>query len=397
MDTLHRRDFLKSSVLAAGGAVIAKSALGSENNQEKSGEIIRRKLGNTGLEIPVLSMGVMRADTPSLVKAAIEEGIILFDTAHGYQKGRNEEMLGEIFSGYPREKFIIQTKVSPGDKDRESGDLGPGATREAFLDKFETSLKRLKTDHVEILLHHGAGSRQAVLHEPVLEALQKAKKEGKTRFIGLSTHMNEPEVIRAAIETGIMDVITVAYNFKQGHREEIRLAMAEAAKAGIGFIGMKTMAGGYLDKEKTKPVNGSAALKWALNDPHLTTCIPGFTSFEQLQADVGIMRNLEFTPGELGDLEMASRELGLFCQGCSLCRTSCPKHLPIPEIMRSYMYAYGYGEMQKARETLEAYGVKEDPCRNCKECLVKCTKGFPVAERIEDISRILSIPADFLS
>jgi succinate dehydrogenase/fumarate reductase-like Fe-S protein len=65
--------------------------------------------------------------------------------------------------------------------------------------------------------------------------------------------------------------------------------------------------------------------------------------------------------------------------------------------MRSYMYAYGYGEMQKARETLDEYGVQENPCAGCTGCTVKCTKGFPVAERIADISRIKNVPFDFLT
>lgn len=397
MENLNRRNFLKSTLIGAGAAIIARPALASSRESHKKGDVIMRKLGKTGLELPVLSMGVMRADTPALVKAAIDSGLIFYDTAYVYQKGRNEEMLGKLLKDYPRDSFIIQTKVPPGDKNRETGELGPGATKEAFLEKFETSLARLRMDHVDILLHHGAGSRQSVLHEPVLEALLQAKKEGKTKYIGVSTHSKEPEVIRAAVESGVIDVLTVAYNFKQDHREEISMAMAEAAQAGIGLIGMKTMAGGYLDKEKTRPVNGKAALKWALKDPHLCTCIPGFTSFDQLDTDLGILTDLELTPEELGDLDLASQAMGLYCQGCSQCRTQCKKGLPVPEIMRSYMYAYGYGEMAKARETLDRYSVVVNPCSGCIDCSVSCSKGFPVAERIADISRIKELPGDFLT
>jgi len=306
-------------------------------------------------------------------------------------------MLGNLFKDYERDKLIIQTKVPPGDRDRETGDLGPGATKESFLEKFEISLGRLQTDYVDILLQHGARSRSAVLHEPVIEALVQAKKEGKTRFIGLSTHSNEPEVIRAAIEAGVYDVITVAYNFKQDHREEIRSAMADAAKAGIGFIGMKTMAGGFMDREKTKPVNAKAALKWALQDPHLTTCIPGFTAFDQLQLDTEIMTDLELTPDELKELEIASEVIGLYCQGCSRCVSQCTRGLPVPEIMRSYMYAFGYGEMRKARDTMDECGIQADPCTGCTACKVTCAKGFPVAERIAEVSRIKEVPYEFLS
>ena len=156
--------------------------------------------------------------------------------------------------------------------------------------------------------------------------------------MGYSTHSNEPEVIQAAIENGVIDVILVAFNFKQDHYSEIMETMARAASQGIAFIGMKNMAGGYLDKERTRPVNGKAALKWALQDPSLTTCIPGFTSFDHLNQAVEVMTDLTLSPEEIKDLEMAGLEAGLYCNACGACMGQCPKGLPIPDIMRSYMY-----------------------------------------------------------
>ncbi|MFC2098101.1 aldo/keto reductase [Bacteroidota bacterium] len=396
MGKVNRRNFLKSSLIGAGGVMIANPAYSNNKESENNDKVITRTLGNTGLEVPVLSMGVMRADNPRLVKVAIDSGITLFDTAHGYQRGNNEIMVGEALKDYSRDKYIIQTKVSPGDRNRETGEIGPAATKQSFLEKFETSLERLQMDYVDILLHHGVSSRAGALNEPTLEALQQAKKDGKARFIGFSTHSREPEVIRAAMETGIIDVITVAYNFKQDHRAEISSAMADASKQGMAFIGMKTMAGGYLDEEKQKPVNGKAALKWALRDPHITTCIPGFTSFDELDIDLGILTDLDLTPEELRGLEIAGEEMGLYCQGCSQCLGNCPKGLPIPDIMRSYMYAYGYGEMQKARDTLEEYAVQSNPCIGCLDCTVSCSKEFPVAERIRRVSRLMDVPKDFI-
>src|ERR1017187_3158645 len=111
---LERRDFLK-----LGGAGIAASALSAgcaavAVEQKKPAAPVtqapapvakpaghpdglgRRKLGRTGIEVPVVSMGVMNADNPNLVKAALDGGMLLLDTAHGYQDGRNEEMLGTL-------------------------------------------------------------------------------------------------------------------------------------------------------------------------------------------------------------------------------------------------------------------------------------------------------------
>jgi len=115
---------------------------GAEMKRNSAG-ILTRKLGKTGLELPVLSMGVMRSDNPTLVRACQDAGIVYFDTAYGYMGGKNEEMLGEVFKDVDRETIVIGTKVPPGERDRRTGELGPGTTKEDFLEKFETSLKRL--------------------------------------------------------------------------------------------------------------------------------------------------------------------------------------------------------------------------------------------------------------
>ena len=126
MNELDRRKFLRNSVLGSASVLIASTAFGNSgvaaNRSEKEDKpIIKRKLGKTGIELPIVSFGVMRADSPALVHAAIKEGIILFDTAHGYQGGKNEEMLGEVLKDYPRNSFILATKVPPDIKDNSSG------------------------------------------------------------------------------------------------------------------------------------------------------------------------------------------------------------------------------------------------------------------------------------
>jgi predicted aldo/keto reductase-like oxidoreductase len=397
MTNLGRRNFLKSSLLGTGGAMLSVPMLAGTEMKRNNAGILTRKLGKTGLEMPVLSMGVMRADNPNLVRACMDAGIVHFDTAHGYQGGRNEEMLGEIFKDVDRDKLIIATKVPPAERDRKTGVLGPGTTKEDFLEKFETSLKRLQMDHVEILYHHGAMNRDHVLHEPLLDALQTAKQEGKTRFIGVSTHSGEPEVIDAVAESGVIDVVLVAHNFNQDHIGEIQAAMARAAAKGVGFIGMKPMAGGYLDQERQQPINGKAALKWSMMNPAMTTCIPGFTSFDHLNNARDILTDLTLTPDEIKHLELAGLEAGLYCNQCQECIPQCPRRLPIPDIMRSYMYTYGYRELDKARELLDDCMVGSDPCRGCTGCNVICKKGFPVADRIADVCRLTDVPRDFLT
>ena len=376
--------------------MLAKPAFSSLNVAEKKAEFITRKLGNTGLQIPVVSMGVMRADNPNMVKVAYESGILLFDTAHVYQKGKNELMLGEFFKDKPRDSFILATKVIPKGLDNKTGLHGPESTEESFTQMFDKSLERLQLNHVDILYNHVVSTREGTLHEPTLNALIKAKSEGKTKFIGVSTHSNQAEVIMAAIETGVIDVVLLGYNFKNGKDTKLQEALEEGSKHGIGFIGMKNLAGGYHDKEKTLPVNAKAALKWALQNPNITTCIPGFTAFDQLDMDLEVMTDLEMTEDEIADLRLGDKLVGLFCIACNVCRDQCQNKLPVPDLMRAYMYSHAYRDQEKARYVLDHYLTESDPCSGCKSCTVKCTKGFRVDDRIAYVSRLKEVPEDFI-
>jgi len=402
MNGYDRRHFLKSTLLGTSGALLtlptlAHGASATTEPRRDEKKFITRKLGKTGIEVPIVSFGVMRADNPALVKAALDAGIVLFDTAHGYQRGKNEEMLGEVLKDRPRDSFILATKVPPEETDNRTGEIKAGSTAKAFLDKFDISLKRLKLDYVDILYVHNVSSRDGVLFPAMLEAVQTAKKSGKARHVGLSTHKNEPEVIQAAIESGVYEVVLSAINFKQDYYPKLKETVANAAKAGIGIVAMKTMAGGFHDKERKQPINCKAALKFVLQDENVTTAIPGNTNFDHLNMNISVNTDLKMTDEEKGDLLLGKSQGGLYCQGCEHCVPNCPKGLPIPDIMRAYMYTYGYREPEMAHSLLSSLDLPEQPCSDCSHCGAVCAKGFDVSDRIKDVSRLTRVPVEFLS
>jgi hypothetical protein len=411
--SFERRDFLKlgatgfaASAVAAGCATVAapvktEAPVAAAPEPPKPATpakptgTARRKLGRTGIEVPLVSMGVMNADNPNLVRAALDGGMFLLDTAHGYQDGRNEEMIGTVIAGRKRDSFVLCTKVFVSTLDRQTGLFGPKTRGEEIAEKLDISLKRLGLDHVDVLYLHAQTARAGVLHDTILKGLEKAKQDGKTRFIGVSTHKNEPEVLRAAVEAKLYDVVLTSYNFKQDHHLEVQKAIGEATLAGLGIVAMKTQAGVYWDKEKTKPIDMKAALRWALRDPNVATAIPGFTTFDQLQDDLIVMREPALTPADsekLRDEKLA----GLFCQGCEECLEPCRQHLPIPELMRSYMYGHAYRNREAAQSLLLALDLPRTPCGDCDSCPVVCAKGFDVRDRIRDIARLRDVPREFL-
>jgi predicted aldo/keto reductase-like oxidoreductase len=397
-----RRDFLLKSVAGFAGIAVVPAVLNDdvraeeEKAQRKEYKIIKRKLGKTGLELPVVSMGVMNADNPDLVRAALDAGITHLDTAHRYQRGRNEEMVGEVLKDYPRDSVIVATKVPGTSMDRKTGLFAEDTTPEPFLEMFETSLERLKMDYVDILYLHSVVARGAVLFEPYLETMRRLKQQGKIRFAAVSTHRNEPEVIRAAVESGVYEIVLTAYNFRQPHIREMDSAIAEAANAGLGIVAMKTQAGVYWDDEREHPINMKAALKWALKNENVHTSIPGFTTFDQLELDMSVMEDLTLSPAEELDLKEDDK-MGLYCSQCGECVGQCRSKLEIPTMMRSHMYAYGYRNLAAAKETFESAGVAVLPCTECGECTVNCTMGFDVKGKLGAIARIRSVPDDFIA
>jgi len=397
MKNLNRRGFLKTGIAGVAGITLLPSTT-TQTLPRGSDDIIYRTLGRTGLRIPVVSFGVMRSDNPGLCKAAYDKGIRLFDTANGYQNGNNETMLGNLLKNYPRDTFFLATKVKAAGITRD-GAPTQETTADDFLAKFSASLARLQMEYVDILYVHDISNPEMLDYKPVVNAVQKLKKDGKARFIGFSTHRNEATVINAAASKGLWDVILTSYNFQQAYRKELDAAIHKAAGAGIGIVAMKTLAGGgFMDKEKTKPINTTAAIKWVLSNEDITTTIPGMTQFDQLDLNAQILSNITMTDQEKQDILIAAAGQGLYCSGCQQCLAACPKGLAIPDLMRAYMYAYGYNNTAQAGELIRELGYGNDPCKGCtSHCTVRCSRNFDVKSKIADISRLSDVPAEFLA
>jgi predicted aldo/keto reductase-like oxidoreductase len=391
---INRRDFFRLSATAGAGALfvpgMATSAISASTRMKIEDKIPVRPLGKTGIQLPILSMGVMRADNPNVLRAAYNSGIFHFDTAHGYQNGRNEEMVGNFFEGKPRDSCFIATKVKskyPLEDDFE----------QSLEERIATSLERLKMDYVDIFYTHAISEMGEVTDERIVKAMMKIKADGKARFIGFSTHAHKPELIDAAIKTGIYDVILLSYNFKLKNLRETEEAMARAAEAGIGLVVMKSMTGGAEDAEGKKKINAQACLKWVWENKHITTIIPGFSNYDELDECLAAVRQPELTPGEKEYLAALKDREMLFCQQCGACLSQCPSRLPIPDIMRAYMYTYGYKYAQLSKETLAELNLSKDACSGCTSCRVTCPSGFNVSGKIAAVMPALDIPAEFLS
>ena len=355
-----------------------------------------RVLGRTGLKIPLISFGVMNSDNPDLLRRAFDLGLNHLDTAHGYLRGNSERVIGEVVEQRGnRDSISIATKMYfARDRDRgiftdEASARAPAPTEENLFQLLETSLERLRTDYVDILYLHSCYSPAMATYEPVMNALVKAKEQGKARFIGVSTHRDEPNVIRATVDAGVYDVVLTSYNYLQDHKDAVGEAIAYAAGKGVGVVAMKTQGGKSLNQQEGVEINHQAALKWVFANPNVCTAIPGMTTFEQMDSNFAVMANLELSEAEERELKLASLlPATYFCQSCRECVPTCPERVEIPSLMRAYMYAEAYRNTIQAQETIAT--VPEDRglrvCADCGACQARCSRELPIADRMRELA-----------
>ncbi len=343
-----------------------------------------RALGSTGLKVSEVGFGCLITSDPAVLEKAAELGINYFDTARSYQGGNNERLVGAALKGR-RKSVLIGTKTHAAGKGEAMAEL-------------ETSLRELGTDYIDIWYLHSK-SRPSQITDELLEALNTAKKQGKVRFAGVSTHSNMTGLIPALAANPEIDVILTSYNYTMG--EEMGRAIRQARKAGKAIVAMKVMGGGlwrYLPgkplREKFQPESKKmlAALKWVLRNPEVDTAIPSMADLDQLEENMRAMSEA-FTEEDRRLLAAeAERIRPYYCRACGACEGECPRGLPVPEILRALMYLDGYGQFRLARESYLRLPeqVRALRCSDCAACAVRCPNGVLVAERLQRAQEVFS-------
>jgi predicted aldo/keto reductase-like oxidoreductase len=332
-----------------------------------------RTLGKTGLKVTAMSFGSMITSDGTVLERAADLGVNYFDTARVYQNGNCERMVGNALKSR-RKNLYISTKTHTRTKDGALADL-------------DKSLAELQTDYVDIWYLH-AIDKPEWLSDELLEAQAIAKKAGKIRFAGFSTHGGHKDVIPAGISKGKFDVMLTTYNFAM--EPAIAPVIKSAADAGLGVVAMKVMAGGTKRADaKAKEILGRdgaslAALKWTLKDSFIHTTIPSMTDNEQVEENIQAM-SAPFSAGDGKILQTRLREIGPeYCRMCGACEGKCRFGLPVADMNRFLMYVENYGEFGLGRDNFrvlpaELQGVR---CGSCEGCTVTCPNGVRVPDRL---------------
>jgi aryl-alcohol dehydrogenase-like predicted oxidoreductase len=293
---VSRRGFLKGAAIAGVSAMIPSEKIPTavETGNEStlgSFQAQKRPLGKTGLQCSILGMGGFHLGTVAdqavvnnMVAKAIDHGINIFDNAWEFHKGLSEEKLGIALRG-KRDNVIVMSAVCT-----------HGPNQDIAMSMLDASLTRLQTDHLDVwqiheVIYHN-DPELIYAHDSVLEALTRAKQQGKVRFVGFNGHKH-PAINLEMLNRGYaFDVIQMPLNpLDPGFRSFENDVLPVARQRGVAVLGMKSMGGSgeLISKGAFTP---SEALSYAMSLPVAST-ISGIDSMEVLDQNLAVLRDFE--------------------------------------------------------------------------------------------------------
>ncbi len=276
-------------------------------SKQNSAGIPLRALGRTGVEVTAIGLGgyhigAMKDDDEAiqLMHEAIDAGITFMDNAWEYHDGRSEELMGKAIADRRQEVFLM-TKVCTHGRDRHEA-----------MRQLEDSLRRLKTDYLDLWqVHELAYENDPEWHFApggVMEAVEQAKREGKVRFVGFTGHKSAEIHLKMLAYKYPFDSCQLPLNALDGtFRSFEQKVLPELERQGIAAIGMKSMGGGG-DMVKAGVLTAEEALRYAMSLP-VATLVSGIESSKILQQNLKVARDFQpFTVEEMNTLRTRCAE-----------------------------------------------------------------------------------------
>ena len=339
-----------------------------------------RRLGRTNLQVSIVGFGgtwISELPMPQavdVVRRAFELGINYFDTAK--LDGDSEEKIGDALQDV-RDKVVIATKTG-------------SRTKKESLEDFKSSLKRLKTDRLDIIQLHGIDDEKtlakAMGSDGSLQTCKEARRQGLVDFIGITGH--KPQVLTKAVESGEFDTVLVPLNIVTRQALEELLPAAKAHD--VGVVAMKPLSAKtstlitclyqpslslVSDEPELKALLGqnsgemvSSALRYVLSQD-VAAVIPGLKSVGEVET--AAKTGEQFSELTLREQKKFSFNLGSHCRDCGQCMP-CPENINIPAVLRFHSLHSGYGLKAWAKKLYGGLEVKADKCNGCGACEGKC-------------------------
>jgi predicted aldo/keto reductase-like oxidoreductase len=280
--SVTRRMFLEVGV----GATLAVSAGKMSWAAVTQGEVPRRDLGRTGEKVSMVGLGGYHIGSQKdeqesirIIRTAVDSGINFLDNCWDYNDGQSEVRMGKALRDGYRQRAFVMTKID-------------GRTKKAAAEQIEESLRRLQTDHIDLLQFHEIirmeDPERVFAAGGGMEAAVEAKRAGKVRFIGFTGHKS-PDIHLKMLETADahqfhFDTVQMPLNVMDAHYNSFgKKVLPVLVKKGIGVLGMKPMGAGIILRSKTvEPVE---CLHYAMSLP-TSVVITGCDSVKMVEQAV---------------------------------------------------------------------------------------------------------------
>ncbi len=362
-----RRNFFKIAGALGAGPILFPANQAAEAQPEPGSptpvRIPVRAFGRTGVKVSCLGLGGIFDITTNqlLLKQALRWGVTYWDTAESYVGGKSERGIGQFLKKYPqtrKEIFLVSksTRYDP----------------EGLSQYLAQSLQRTNTNYIDLYFLHGINS-PSLLGKEARAWAERAKSQGKIKFIGFSAHSNMEDMLLAASKLGWIDGAMIRYDFRLMRSEKMRRAVDACSKAGIGLTAMKTQGKGSVavDSEaelelasrfvKRGFTDAQARLKAVWEDPNIASICSQMANMTILMSNVAAALDRTKLTSEDRKLmdAFALETSGGYCAGCtSICEPAIGQAAPVGDIMRFLMYYNSYGEVEHARNCFAAIPIE---------------------------------------
>ncbi len=329
--------------------------------------MIKKLLGNTGMEVSVVGFGgipIQRLNQEEVTQLILEcknQGINFIDTARVYTI--SEQYIGNALKEVGRDNFYVATKAM-------------SFTYEDMKKSIETSLNVMNLEYIDLYQVHNASNmdllNKALSEDGALKALIEAKKSGLIKHIGITGHIKE--VLMKALEYDEFETIQFPFNPVESQGKEL---FEKALSLGKGTIAMKPIAGGAFN-------NATLSLKYIVNSNLITSAIPGMDSIEQVINNAAVGKVLQpLTETEKNIINEEVNELGNnFCRRCGYCKP-CPEGIDIPGIFIAEGYVTRYNLRDYGKSKYDVMTIKADACVRCRKCEKKCPYNLPIVNMLK--------------
>jgi hypothetical protein len=388
-----RREFLFRSAALGAAPILSTLARDEARAAENEEPRVKRRvtLGRTGLRLPDMGFGGSRlSGDVSLVQHALARGIDYFDTAEGYRGGDSEETLGRALAGR-RDEVVLATKTH----------CGASTTRAELSSALDASLRRLRTDRVELYFNHAVNDAERLRNHEWFEFASRARQAGKIRFTGMSGHGGRlVECLDLAIDEKLVDAVLVGFNFGQdpsfderftgsmdfvATQPDLPRVLQKAKERGVGVIAMKTLRGAKLNDMRPYEHGGAttaqAAFRWVFASGLVDALVVTMTSASQIDEYLGASGATAAKRQDAALLRRYARasETTQCRYGCGDCASACPYGVSIPDALRLRMYIEDYHAPELAAE-VRAEARNLDACLGCdgSPCRGACPHGVAI-------------------